>query len=145
MSKVIVHSIPDYTHAMLATTENQGFVIDEPVDFEGNDFGPTPYQLLTAALAGCTAMTIQMYARRKKYPLEEVAIEVEHDRTHAKDCEKCEEPKAGRIEVFHRHIVLRGPLTDEQRDDLLRIASRCPVHKTLEAAPEVIDSVEVVE
>ena len=111
----------------------------------GDNLGPTPYELLAAALAGCTAMTIQIYARRRKIPVLEVAVEVEHNRIHAKDCVRCIEKKEGRIEVFHRNIVVRGPITDAQRDQLLAVAARCPVHKTLGSALEVLDSIEVVE
>ncbi|MGI8926062.1 MAG: OsmC family protein [Tepidiformaceae bacterium] len=143
-AKVIVHSLPDYAHAQLITAAGRAFVADEPADQGGNDLGPDPYRLLLWALGACTAMTIQIYARRKKYPLLEVAVEVEHSRVHAEDCTDCEDQGAGRIEVFHRRIVLRGELSVEQREDLLRVASHCPVHKTLAAAPEVIDSVEVV-
>ncbi|MCA9821186.1 MAG: OsmC family protein [Dehalococcoidia bacterium] len=143
-TSVIVQSLADYTHAQLVTMPGAAFVTDEPTDVQGNDFGPTPYELLTAALGACTAMTLQMYARRKGYPLQEVAVEVEHDRVHADDCEECNEPREGRIDVFRRKIVLRGPLDDAQREDLLRIASRCPVHKTLQNQPEIFDTLEVV-
>ena len=144
MPKVIVQSLPDYTHAQLLTAEHRSLLADEPFEDDGADLGPTPYQLLLWALGACTAMTLQMYARRKGIPLEEVAVEVEHERTHAEDCNDCEDTGTGKIEVLRRKIVLRGPLTDAQRDDLLRIAARCPVHNTLQAAPKVIDSVEVV-
>lgn len=95
MPKVIVQSIPDYTFAQLVTAPGRGFVADEPKDEDGDDLGPTPYELLGAALGACTAMTIQFYARRKKYPLEEVAVEVEHQRTHAEDCQDCEQDAGG--------------------------------------------------
>jgi uncharacterized OsmC-like protein len=144
VTTVIVQSLLDYVHAQLLTAEGRAMVADEPHEFDGADFGPTPYELLTWALGACTAMTLQIYARRRKYPLEEVAIEIQHNRVHAADCENCEEPQAGRIEELRRHIILRGELSDEQRDDLLRVAARCPVHKTLKAAPEVVDSIEVV-
>ena len=144
MTKVIVQSLPDYTHSQLVTMPGRGIIADEPTDDGGNDLGPTPYELLTAALGACTAMTLQLYARRKKIPLHEVAVEVEHERIHAADCEDCQDGKEGKIEVLRRRIVLRGPLSDAQRDELLGIASRCPVHKTLAAAPEVIDTVELV-
>lgn len=145
MTKVIVQSLADYTHAQLLTTEGKSLVADEPVEENGADLGPTPYQLLTWALGACTAMTIQLYARRKKYPLEEVAVEVDHDRVHAKDCVECaHHDREGLIDVMHRRIVVRGPLTDEQRDDLLRVAGKCPVHKTITNVPEIIDSIEVV-
>ncbi len=144
MSKVIISSLADYTHAQLVTMPGHAFVADEPEVEGGDDLGPTPYELLAGALGVCTAMTLQIYARRKEYPLLEVAVEVEHARTHAADCKDCENPRGGLIENLHRRIVLRGPLSDAQRDDLLRVAQKCPVHKTLRASPEVHDSVEVV-
>lgn len=143
MPKVIVQSLPDYVHAQLLTAAGHSLVADEPVEDGGNDIGPNPYQLLLWALGACTSMTLQIYARRKNYPLQEVAIEVEHERTYADDCNDCADPRK-RIERIHRRIVLRGPLSDEQRDDLLRVASRCPVHKTIAAAPSVLDGIEVV-
>jgi putative redox protein len=144
MAKVIISSLTDYTHAQLATMEGHAFVADEPEDEGGDDLGPTPYELLAAALGACTAMTLQLYARRKEYPLQEVAVEVEHSRTHAADGEQHENPRDGLIEHLDRRIVLRGPLSDEQRDDLLRVAQKCPLHKTLRASPRVQDSIEVV-
>jgi putative redox protein len=144
LAKVIVSSLSDYTHAQLVTVDHDAFVADEPEDEGGDSLGPTPYELLAAALGTCTAMTLQIYARRKGYPLVEVAVEVEHSRTHSKDCRQCEHPQAGLIENLHRRMVFRGPLSEEQRDDLVRVAQRCPVHKTLRASPAVHDSVEVV-
>ncbi|MBI5948551.1 MAG: OsmC family protein [Chloroflexi bacterium] len=143
-TKVIVQSLPDYVHAQLLTGDFRAFVSDEPEDAGGANLGPDPYQLFLWALGACTSMTLQIYARRKGYPLEEVAVEVEHDRIHAKDCGDCLEEKDGMIEVMRRKIVLRGNISDAQRDDLLRVAAKCPVHKTVKAAPEVIDTIEVV-
>ena len=144
MTTLIIQSLPDYTHAQLVTATGRAFLADEPRQDDGDDFGPTPYELLTAALGACTAMTLQIYARRKEIPLEEVVVEVEHERIHAVDCESCDDPKHGFIEALHRRIVVRGPLSDAQRDDLLRVANRCPVHKTLSAVPRILDSIEVV-
>jgi uncharacterized OsmC-like protein len=144
MTKVIVQSLADYSHAMLVSAPGRAWVADEPAGDGGNDFGPTPYELLTAALGACTAMTLQIYARRKGIPLHEVAVEVEHERTHAADCDDCAEKHNGKIEVLRRRIVIRGPLTEAQRDELLGIAARCPVHKTIAAGPEVIDTIELV-
>jgi uncharacterized OsmC-like protein len=143
MPKVMVQSLPDYTFAQLLTASGQSLVADEGAEEGGTDLGPDPYQLLLWALGACTAMTLQMYARRKNYPLEEVAVEVEQGHAYAEDCKECNESHA-KIETMHRRIVLRGPLSDAQRDDLLRVAERCPVHKTLQTFPKVIDSIEVV-
>lgn len=106
------------------------FVIDEPVEAGGQDEGPTPYDLLGAALAGCTSMTLVFYARREKLPLEAVNVTVTHDRSHARDCADCM-TKSGFIHRFHVQIELFGPLTEEQRQKLLVVAGRCPVAKTL--------------
>lgn len=107
------------------------WVIDEPVDAGGTDEGPTPYDMLAAALGGCTSMTLAFYARREKLPLEGVNVSVSHDRSHAKDCADCL-TKAGFIHRFKVEIELHGPLlTEEQRQKLLSVASRCPVAKTL--------------
>lgn len=148
MTTVIVQSLADYTHAQLITAPGRAFVADEPLADGGDDLGPTPYELLTAALGACTAMTIQLYARRKAYPLHEVAVEVEHSRVHAEDCVDCikqpDQAADALLQVFHRRIVLRGPLDDAQRADLLRVAQRCPVHQTLAAPPQVVDTIEVV-
>ncbi|HKS91931.1 MAG TPA: OsmC family protein [Tepidiformaceae bacterium] len=144
MPKVIVQSLADYVHAQLLTADGHALVADEPVDEGGAGLGPTPYDLLLWALGTCTAMTVQLYARRKGYPLAEVAVEIEHERIHEKDLEQSQSDVTGMIERLHRHIVVRGDLTDAQRDDLLRIAARCPVHKTIAAAPKVFDTIEVV-
>ncbi|WP_029036592.1 bifunctional alpha/beta hydrolase/OsmC family protein [Salinimicrobium xinjiangense] len=103
---------------------------DEPVSFGGEDFGPSPYELLSAGLAACTSMTIQMYARRKKWPLKNVETHVNHKKTHAEDCESCER-NTSKIDVFEREIVLQGNLDEAQQQKILEIADKCPVHRTL--------------
>lgn len=143
MTKVTVESLPNYTHAQLLTAPGMSLVADEPAGQEGDNLGPTPYDLLTWSLGACTAMTLQMYARRRGYALEHVSVDVEHERIHAKDCAECEQPREGRIEVFRRHITVSGNLSDEERADLLRVAARCPVHKTLSNAPEILDTIDV--
>ena len=114
---------------------------DEPVSVGGADTGPTPYELLSAGLGACTAMTLRLYARRKSIPLDRVTVDVEHGRDHLKDCEDCDE-NAAKIDVFSRTISLQGALTEEQREALLRIADKCPVHRTLEGNSVVETSLE---
>jgi len=106
------------------------FVIDEPPDAGGAGEGPTPYDLLSAALGGCTSMTLHYYAQREKLPLEGVDVTVTHDRQHAQDCADCTS-QSGYIHRFRVEISLRGPLSAEQKEHLLTIAKRCPVAKTL--------------
>ncbi|HKR66901.1 MAG TPA: OsmC family protein [Thermoanaerobaculia bacterium] len=108
------------------------WVLDEPADVGGAGEGPTPYDMLASALGGCTAMTLQFYARREKLPLEGVDVKVTHDRQHAKDCADCT-TQSGYIHRFRVEISLSGPLDDAQRQKLLTIAGRCPVAKTLSA------------
>ncbi|MFZ1469051.1 MAG: bifunctional alpha/beta hydrolase/OsmC family protein [Paracoccaceae bacterium] len=104
---------------------------DEPTSFGGTDLGPSPYQYLAAGLGACTAMTIRMYARRKGWPLIQVAVDVSHDKQHAKDCEDCD--KGQKIDTFFRAITLTGDLDPDQRAKLIAIADKCPVHRTLES------------
>lgn len=107
------------------------WVLDEPSTAGGGDSGPTPYDMLAAALGGCTVMTLHFYAQREKLPLEGADVTVTHDRQHAKDCADCT-TTSGYIHRFKVEIKLLGPLDDEQRQRLLGIAGRCPVAKTLQ-------------
>ncbi|HJQ63954.1 MAG TPA: alpha/beta fold hydrolase, partial [Burkholderiales bacterium] len=103
---------------------------DEPESAGGMDSGPSPYELLGAALGACTAMTIRMYAEHKKLPLERVTVDLAHDKIHAADCAECE-TREGRIDRIERVIMLEGDLDEGQRAKLLEIANKCPVHRTL--------------
>ena len=107
-----------------------GIVADESEDLGGNDFGPSPYQLLMASLGACTAMTIQMYARRKKWNLDDVFVHLNYSKEYYEDCLSCENEGA-KLDTFERIIELKGDLTEEQRIRILDIANKCPVHRTL--------------
>lgn len=111
-------------------TDRHSLRADEPESHGGSDSGPTPYELLLAALGTCTAMTLRMYATRKRLDLARVSVRLRHDKIHAEDCEHCE-TRDGRVDRIERSLELEGDLSEEQRDDLLRIADRCPVHRTL--------------
>lgn len=106
------------------------FASDEPVSAGGTDSGPTPYDLLLAALGSCTSMTIAMYARRKQWALERVTVRLRHSRLHAEDCAGCDTREA-KLTIIERDIALDGELDEDQRARLLAIANRCPVHQTL--------------
>jgi uncharacterized OsmC-like protein len=103
---------------------------DEPGDSGGNDFGPDPYELLLAALGACTSMTVRMYAERKQWPLKSVQVRLAHSKIHAEECATCD-TKEGMLDRIEREIALFGDLSDEQRQRLLEVAERCPVHRTL--------------
>lgn len=117
--------------AQWVRTAHHAFIADEPGEVGGSDHGPTPYDLLLAALGACTSMTIKLIADREGIPLEAVRVELEHSRDHHLDCLDCDRDGA-KIQAIDRAIELTGPLTDEQRQRLLQIADRCPVHRTLE-------------
>ena len=105
-------------------------VADEPKGMGGDDEGPTPYDLLLAALGSCTSMTVTLYARRKSWPLQGVTARLRHSRIHATDCAECE-TKEGKIDRIELDVEFAGPLSDEQRSKLMEIAKKCPVHRTL--------------
>jgi len=111
-------------------------VADEPTSVGGTGQGPTPYDLLLGALGSCTSMTLRLYAERRKWPLQGVTVRLSHRRIHRDDCVNCDEKDVW-IEHVDRTLELAGPLTEEQRQKLLAIAERCPVHRTLERKMEV--------
>jgi putative redox protein len=109
---------------------------DEPAAAGGTNSGPTPYDLLLAALGACTSMTLGMYARRKNWPLQGVIVRLRHAKIHAEDCAECE-TKGGILDRIERELELAGPLSAEQRTKLLQIAENCPVHRTLQSRIEI--------
>jgi len=119
-----INSGPD--HHMLA---------DEPEAYGGTDRGMSPYGFLAAGLGACTSMTIRMYARRKGWPLTHVSVDVSHDKVHAQDARS----RAGaQADTFTRVIRLSGDLDETQREKLLEIADKCPVHRTLERSSNIV-------
>jgi putative redox protein len=103
---------------------------DEPAGAGGNDTGPGPYDLLLAGLGACTSMTMRLYADRKALPLERTTVTLRHSKIYAKDCAECETTE-GMLDQIERVIAMEGPLTAEQRQRLMEIADKCPVHRTL--------------
>jgi uncharacterized OsmC-like protein/alpha-beta hydrolase superfamily lysophospholipase len=103
---------------------------DEPEAVGGDDTGPGPYDLVLAGLGACTSMTLRMYAEHKGLPLDGVVVRLRHDKVHAKDCADCE-TREGKIDEISRELTVSGDLDDAQRQRLLEIADKCPVHRTL--------------
>ena len=136
MAEVIVSSV-GYLKQQI-TAGSHTLVADEPREAGGSDAGLDPYSLLLASLGACTAMTLQIYARRKEWPLEKVEVSLRHSRIHAEDCRDCASTQ-GKIDQIERFISLTGPLSPEQKARLLEIAQRCPVHKTLTSGVTIKD------
>ena len=112
------------------TSGKHKFSVDEPASVGGTDAAPDPYDYLMAALGACTSMTVGFYARRKKYPLENITVSLRHSRIHAKDCEDCM-TKEGMLDRIDVDLELAGQLSVEQRAESMKAAANCPVHKTL--------------
>src|SRR5688572_17120904 len=127
---VVLHSRASFPNEVDAGPHR--WIVDEPADAGGSGEGPTPYDMLAAALGACTSMTLHFYAKREKLPLEGVDVTVTHDRQNAKDCSDCS-TQNGWIHRFKVEIALHGPLDEAQRQKLLTIAARCPVAKTLQS------------
>ena len=128
------------------TAGQHRLIADEPKEAGGTDEGPSPYELLLASLGACTAMTLKMYVERKKLPVTDVEVLLTFDRIHIDDCESCvKEDMLNDQKVQHisRLIYVTGDVTEEQKERLLYIAGRCPVHVTLHSNPHVEDALIV--
>ncbi|MCK4898517.1 MAG: OsmC family protein [Anaerolineales bacterium] len=117
------------------------FVSDEPIGV-GDDAGPDPYALLLSALGACKVMTVQMYARRKGWSLEDVQVDLDTRKVHAKDCEDCESDPDARVDIIECQISFSGDLTPEQIARLTEISKRCPVHRTLTSETKIRTTVK---
>jgi len=127
--EVIVHGDGEELHQEVFVGSHR-LAADESEDSGGTDRGPDPYDLLLASLGARTSMTLTIHAQREGLPLQGVTTRLRHSSVHAEDCAECEseEGKIDRIEV---DIDLAGPLSDEQRLQLLEIVEKCPVHRSL--------------
>ena len=128
------------------TAGQHQLIADEPTEAGGTDEGPSPYELLLASLGACTAMTLKMYVERKKLPVTDVEVLLTFDRIHIDDCESCvkeERSNDQKVQHISRLIYVTGDVTEEQKERLLYIAGRCPVHVTLHSNPHVEDALIV--
>lgn len=105
-------------------------IADEPREVGGDDLGMDPYQFLIAGLGACTSMTMRMYAKRKKWNLQEIEVRLSHSKSYFDDCDTCENEQR-RLDHITKKITITGDLTEEQRQRLLEIAEKCPVNRTL--------------
>ena len=110
---------------------------DEPVAAGGQDSGPGPYDFVLAGLGACTSMTMRMYADRKSLPLERVTVTLRHRKIHAQDCAECE-TREGMLDQIDRVISIEGALDADQRQRLMEIADKCPVHRTLTSEVRIV-------
>jgi putative redox protein len=129
MSEVIVTSVSNLRNEV--RYGNHTLITDEPFEAGGEDAGPDPYTLLLAALGSCISMTVNLYARRKGWPLERVVVRLRQNRIHSKDCQECSGESEGYVHRIERSVTFEGSLTEEQRTRLQEISHKCPVHKTL--------------
>jgi putative redox protein len=131
MHKVTVKSQPQ-PYTVTITNSRHRWVGDEPADKGGADAGPSPFEMLLSSVGACVAITVQMYAGRKGWPLEGVAIDLEHSKIQAADCDDCES-ETGKISEIKLRLALEGELSEEQKERIFQIAGRCPVKRSLES------------
>ncbi|MTI87001.1 MAG: OsmC family protein [Balneolaceae bacterium] len=129
---VHVHLPKDEAFKTTLTAGKHELIADEPEHVEdGKDQGPDPYDYLLMSLGTCTVMTIKMYARRKEWTVEDIYLELRHNKSHDEDCENCED-KNSKIDVIEKELIVKGDLSDQQMQRLLEISKKCPVHRTLQ-------------
>ncbi len=135
--KKIIHiHLEKDNYKTVMTAGNHELISDEPEEAGGGDTGPDPYDYLLMALGSCSVITMKMYADRKEWPVEDIYIELRHYKDHAADCDDCDDPKT-KIDKIEKEVIIKGSITEEQRDKLLEISKKCPVHKTLLGTTEI--------
>lgn len=118
------------------TAGSHELIADEPKDVGGTNQGPDPYDYLLMSLGSCTVITLKMYANRKKWPVDDIYVELRYFKDHASDCQNCDENSA-KIDWIEKEIIVKGDLSQEQLDKLLEISHKCPVNRTLKGDIEM--------
>lgn len=132
-NKKVVHAhIEDIPYKVDLQAGNHQLFADEPESNGGQDTGPDPYDYLLMSLGSCTAMTVRMYADHKVWPLEDVYVELLHSKAHAEDC-KNSDKKTSKIDHIEKDVIVTGNLDEQQKNRLLEVSERCPVHRTLQS------------
>jgi putative redox protein len=134
---VVVRETRNGRFQQTVTTGSHRMLADEPVSVGGQDSGPGPYDLLLAGLGACTSMTMRMYADRKSLPVDRISVTLKHSKIHAKDCAECE-TREGMLDQIDRVIGIEGALDADQRQRLMEIADKCPVHRTLQSEIRIV-------
>lgn len=138
MAAVTVTHVPGTTYQTRIDTGDLAVIADEPVDAGGDGLGPNPYELLLASLGHCTVLTILLYARRKNWSVDGVSVQLRHERFVVEE-ELDGEVIRRKVERIVQEIALQGDLDYEQRERLLEIAGKCPVHRTITGDLEIIE------
>lgn len=136
MGEVVVRSLKGMQQQVIAGRHS--LVADEPLEWDGDDLGPNPYELLLAALGTCINMTLFIFARRNEWDLWSVESRLVHDRVFGEDCLHCEE-EGEFMDRVQQFVTVRGRLSPEQLSRLAEIAGKCPVHKTLVRGMQITD------
>jgi uncharacterized OsmC-like protein/pimeloyl-ACP methyl ester carboxylesterase len=134
---VVVQETGNGKFQQTVTAGPHRLLADEPVDAGGGDTGPAPYDFLLAGLGACTSMTLRLYADRKSLPLERTTVTLRHSKIHAQDCAECE-TREGMLDQIERVITMEGSLSAEERERLMQIADKCPVHRTLKSEIRIV-------
>ncbi len=135
--QVLVQETRNGKFQQTVTVGRHRLIADEPVAAGGEDSGPGPYDFLLAGLGACTSMTMRLYADRKSLPLDRVTVTLKHSKIYAKDCDECE-TREGMLDQIDRVIAMEGALDAEQRERLMEIADKCPVHRTLTSEIRIV-------
>lgn len=131
-------------YRVTGSVRDHELVLDEPTSLGGTDAGPTPVETLLTALGACTAMTLQMYATRKGWPLRKVEVTLRHEELRRSDCLDCPPDGLPKVDRIERHIAVTGELDPQMVERLLDIANRCPVHRILTHQPVVVSEISAV-
>ena len=138
MAAVTVTHIAGTTYQTRIEGEESALLADEPVASGGDGLGPSPYELLLAALAHCTVLTVLLYARRKEWPVTGISVRASHERLVIEDDVGGEILKR-KVERILQAITLEGDLDETQRARLIEIAGKCPVHRTMTGELEILE------